>query len=245
MSKRKQFENMRDSMREREGSPDDFAYNGDDLDDDVIAELQRMSKNASTEINTTFSSREIRTGSLVWTPVGLKSDGEITREDWEDAGQLLQRLDASLQWLIGDWIVLGEHLNYGDRDTFAESIGFETKTIYDYAYVARNVEISVRTEILSFTHHKLVAAMTKKEQKKWLQKAEAEGWSVANLRDAVSGKKQLTTSDNNEFASEINRQRMNRVWRAVERGQWNAIEAEDIDELLNWLQAIRDKKLSK
>jgi hypothetical protein len=144
-----------------------------------------------------ISSKEIRIGAFVWTPVGLQIDGQINREDWEETGKLLNRLDISLQWLIGDWVVAAEALGYGDRQEFAEQIGFATQTIYDYSYVARNVEFSIRIENLDFGHHQLVASMDDPEkQRHWLERALAgddgkKRWSVARLRQEIAGNRLL------------------------------------------------------
>lgn len=129
--------------------------------------------------------QEIRSGAFLWTPVGLQAEGDISRDDWELTGQLLQRVDASIQWLIGDWINAADAINYGEAENFASELGFNVKTIYEYAYVSRKVEISIRMENLSFSHHQLVAAMEPEEQEKWLKRAAEEGISVAKLRAAI------------------------------------------------------------
>jgi hypothetical protein len=128
----------------------------------------------------------IRIGALVWKPTGLQVDGEVTREDWEATGKLLKQLDSSLQWLIGDLIVCGEYHQWGEQKAIAEAFDFEYSTIRDFAYVARNVEMSVRTDKLSFGHHKLVAGLKGNEQSYWLDKAIAEGWSIKDLNDALN-----------------------------------------------------------
>jgi hypothetical protein len=233
---------MRTDIRDREGSPDDFAYSGTNLEDDVIAELAALSRQDRAALIETFSTREIRTGPFLWTSVGLKAEGEIHRGDWEATGQILRRLDVSLQWLIGDWIVAGEKLGYGDHQSFAETIGFEVKTVYDFSYVARNVQFSVRTENLSFTHHKLVAPLNPDEQVYWLQRASAEGLSVARLREMIDGEQSLPVlPESNLYADIENRKRMNRVWRLVERSDWNHLRRDDLDALETWIRELKKK----
>jgi hypothetical protein len=136
-----------------------------------------------------LASDEFRVGAFVWKPTGLIIDGEIRREDWEETGKLLKMLDSSMQWLIGDLIVHGESLRWGDQKTIAEAFGFEYGTVRVYASVCRNVEMLIRINSLDFAHHQLVASMPRSEQKRWLQAA-AEGddgkrWSVARLRDEI------------------------------------------------------------
>lgn len=139
-------------------------------------------------IVSTLSSNDIRTGVFKWTPIGLEVDGNISREDWEETGRMLSFMDSALQWLIGDWLIAGEVLKYGDREEFAEAIGFKKETLYQYAWVANKVEISIRIENLKFGHHVLVAGMEPEDQKKWLGFAEENGLSVAKLREAIKTK---------------------------------------------------------
>jgi hypothetical protein len=233
---------MRTDIRDREGSPDDFAYNGSDLADDVIAELAALGRQDQAAIIETFNTREIRTGPFLWTSVGLKVEGEIRREDWESTGQILRRLDASLQWLIGDWIVAGEQLGYGDHQSFAETIGFEVKTIYDFSYVARKVQFSVRTENLSFTHHKIVAPLDATEQMYWLQRASSENLSAAKLREMIGNEERLPElPESNIYADVETRKRMNRIWRLVERSDWNHLRRDDLDALETWIRELKKK----
>ena len=110
-------------------------------------------------------------------PTALSSQ----RANWEQLGQLLFRFDRSMQWLIGDWLLHGEHNNWGKHEDIAAELGLDVKTLYDYRYVARHVEFSVRTEKLSFGHHKLVAQLEPSAQRHWLEKA------VAGDFDAVAG----------------------------------------------------------
>jgi N6-adenosine-specific RNA methylase IME4 len=51
--------------------------------------------------------------------------------------------------------------------------------------VASRVETSRRREVLSWSHHKEVAALEPAEQDAWLDRAEAEGWTRMDLRSAI------------------------------------------------------------
>jgi hypothetical protein len=63
--------------------------------------------------------------------------------------------------------------------------GRQKVTLLDYARVARRVPRSRRRTALSFTHHQLVAAMEPDEQEEWLDRAEANRWSVEEFRGAL------------------------------------------------------------
>lgn len=153
-----------------------------------------------------ISSNEIRIGAFLWTPVGLQVDGEITRQDWEETGRLLQRIDVSLQWLIGDFIVAGEELNYGQQEELAQQFGFQYGTVRTYATVARNVDLSIRVDKLSFKHHQLVAALPQERQVHWLNLA-AEGedgkiWSTGRLQQEISRRNASVSEDRFLFSKD-------------------------------------------
>lgn len=117
-----------------------------------------------------------------WHPVG-----ELSREQWEQAGLELQRFARSVNWLVGDWILYGER-NYGE--TYAEAIdltGLEYDTLKNVIWVARNVSERSRRRDLSWSHHQAVAALPETEQDMWLEAAEREGMTVARLRSKLQG----------------------------------------------------------
>lgn len=91
------------------------------------------------------------------TSVGLIQFAEVGEQDWQFVGRALKMLEGSLQWLIGDWALHGERVQYGQRREFAETVGYDIRSVEDYVYVASNVDFTVRTVNLSFGHHKRVA----------------------------------------------------------------------------------------
>jgi hypothetical protein len=202
MSKKKAFSSLKNQYNQDEETEElTRPYGG--LPSDLLQELQ-----ASQSMAMTLSSKDIRVGAFVWKPTGMVLDGEASFKDWQETGRILRKLDESIQWLLGDWIVMGEAYEYGERIAFAESIGFNVKTLDDYAYVARNVNFSVRTENLSFGHHKLVASLPDgDEQERWLTTAAENHWSIARLRDEIYGEKALEKPINDVFFAEYVRQR--------------------------------------
>lgn len=131
------------------------------------------------------------------TEVGLDPENlSLDKANWDQLGQLLFRFDKSIQWLIGDWLTYGENNKWGETEKIAAQMGYEVKTLYDYKLVANNVHFSVRTENLTFGHHKLVASIKDpEEQQKWLHLAEygdfdeatqtSKSWSISRLREAM------------------------------------------------------------
>lgn len=106
------------------------------------------------------------------TPTGIEFHEELTFEEWDDLGQKLAPVGKSIGFIIGDWINYGEG-RYGEKyDDAIARTGLAVQTLRNYAWVARRVEMSVRTDNLDFTHHQVVAKLkSPDEQGHWLQMA--------------------------------------------------------------------------
>jgi hypothetical protein len=79
---------------------------------------------------------------------------------WHELGIALCRLDEAKQWWLGDWWAFGEH-KYGDRKAILESddwTGPSFGTCANAASVCRAFETSRRRELLSFSHHQILAS---------------------------------------------------------------------------------------
>ncbi len=123
-------------------------------------------------------------------PAGLELRHGLTFEEWQAAGQWLQRAGGSVMWWVGDWWAYGEH-SYGERASQAVgSEGYKFQTLADAGWVARQIETSRRREVLSWNHHREVASLEPNEQDKFLDKAEKGGWSRNELRTHVRRRSQ-------------------------------------------------------
>ncbi len=120
-------------------------------------------------------------------PTGINFTGELTFEEWHNLGLQLVPIAKSIGFIVGDWINYGES-RYGEKyDEALKRTGLSYKTLQEYSYVARRVEMSVRTDNLDFHHHKLVAKCKDPEaQRKWLDTAVKENLSVARLRKSMN-----------------------------------------------------------
>ena len=90
--------------------------------------------------------------------VGLEIEDWVDERTWYEFGKLLQQMDYAWEWMVADWLAFGDH-KYGDKVYAAASriFGKAARTWEDYAYIARNVKISERSEILPVLTHKPVA----------------------------------------------------------------------------------------
>lgn len=114
---------------------------------------------------------QIQVGAFTLTPVGLEMTGENSKEEWDKIGEMLLRLEGSIQWLIGDWLVYGEGVHYGELKDFADKLEMDYGTLRNYASVARNVHLSLRNDKLSYHHHVAVSKLTPEWQKYALEHA--------------------------------------------------------------------------
>jgi N6-adenosine-specific RNA methylase IME4 len=95
---------------------------------------------------------------------------------------------------------------YIDRAHYDDALamwpGYERKTLRQYAWVAR--KSSIRIDDLSFAHHVLVASLPPADQQEWLEAALANGWTVAELRRQLRGRR-VNTPDlpEGEFATVV------------------------------------------
>lgn len=125
---------------------------------------------------------DLQVGKFTLSKTCVEVSGNPTFEEWQEAMAFAGRAESGVMWWIGDLLNDGE-VRYGETYAQAmEATELEYQTVADAKYVSGAIEFSVRTEKLSFTHHKLVAPLTKPQQTKWLAKAEKEGLSVAELR---------------------------------------------------------------
>jgi hypothetical protein len=109
---------------------------------------------------------------------------------WTLQGEELAKKEENVRWELADWLASGE--KYGrSAYHFANRIfpEYKTKTLQDWAYVARHVESSIRNRSLSFAHHQLVAGMLPAEQVKYLTWAEQQKASVSTLRGRINAER--------------------------------------------------------
>jgi hypothetical protein len=90
--------------------------------------------------------------------VGVEIAGSVDQRTWYEFGKLLRQVEYARDWVIADWLAFGEH-KYGDKiyQSAARLLGKSPRTWEDYAYIARNVRISERSEILPALLHRPVA----------------------------------------------------------------------------------------
>lgn len=129
----------------------------------------------------------VQVGRFALTPVGLRISGSASEDEWQKLGAMLQRVEGSVQWLIGDWYMYAERQWGRTYEQVAELTGYAEKTLREYASVARRVDLSIRMDKLTFGHHQVVAGMEPELQRQWLEWAAREGASISQMRKAIDG----------------------------------------------------------
>lgn len=119
------------------------------------------------------------------TPIGLVGLDKVnSQQEIEKIGHKLRAIETGVQWAIGDWLIATERVWGQTYQAVAEQLGFDAATLRHYKWVAGSVNLSIRIDKLSWSHHVLVAqfADDPEQQTAWLTMAAGEGWSVATMR---------------------------------------------------------------
>lgn len=120
----------------------------------------------------------------LWTPTSLTLPPDMTFSAWQAVGDVLGKMERSVQWWTGDWIRFGEAA-YGEMYAQAlDDSGREYSTLQSYVYVANRFDSLRRRNNLSWGHHREVAADPPEVADAWLERAESKGLSVMDLRTA-------------------------------------------------------------
>lgn len=169
--------------RKSEATPSDHNATTADLIDEMIGQKVRSPRTTQTAAIVVSDTGEVTLGKFVVSSVGVVIPEDTTEDEWMALLTAARKVKTALQWIISDWAAFGADRQWGTKyDDIAEQTGYKVETLTDMVYVARSVQFSVRTEKLSFTHHKLVAAYLPEQQAELLAQAIQNKWSVKALR---------------------------------------------------------------
>lgn len=174
-------------------------------------------------------------GGYELTPQGLIVN-YANQKDCELVGTLLFQLDESVQLLIGDWLVESERVYGQTYEKAAEIFNRTPGTLYNYKYVAQNVEFSLRNENLTYSHYAAVAHLPYERKQELLQCAVEGSWSVSRLRQEISGNHSPTLPAS-PLADTKNKRVFNRIWRTLSGGV-GEVKREDVQHLRRWLDEV-------
>ena len=118
------------------------------------------------------------------TAVGLVVPEDVQPDELKDVAVVIRDLQTSIQWIVGDLINSMEFVWGQSYQNVAIELGYEVKTVKEWAYICRN--LSIRMDKLSFGHHQQVASMPSDLQAQWLQWAVENSASITALRQAMA-----------------------------------------------------------
>lgn len=107
-------------------------------------------------------------------------------QQWRQLGEYLRFMEGSISWLIGDWMRYGEEHFKQKMSQALELTGWAVDTVKQYTWVAERVKPETRDADLSFSHHRVVADLPQKDQKKLLAHAKKEGLTVREFQREVT-----------------------------------------------------------
>lgn len=145
------------------------------------------------------------------TRTGLRISGELSLEEWCELAEGIGSLASTVAFVVGDWLVYGED-NFGaaagpcrrvPSALYHEAVaatGLDLTTLHNYAYVARRVRREIRTDRLSWEHHKILAKLPPGRQTEWIAtciaEQEAGRWvSTRRLRKSLTIGRLATAAD--------------------------------------------------
>lgn len=117
--------------------------------------------------------------------VGMKIANDLSFDEWLELAPSIGHASRSIGFVVGDWLVYGQNLFGPDgapgkrvkAEAYQKAIaatGLDLATLQNYAYVSRNMPITLRTERLSWEHHRLMAKLPEEAQKEWIDTCVAE-----------------------------------------------------------------------
>lgn len=114
---------------------------------------------------------------VAWVP-----QEDLGQAEWLSTGRRLGTIGRCSQWWIGDWIRYGT-ARWGEKYAEAARVtGYDVASLRNMAWVAAQFDLSLRSDKLSWSHHVLLAPLDTDGQCHWIERAERERLSVADLR---------------------------------------------------------------
>jgi len=123
-----------------------------------------------------------RGGGVAVSSVAWKPTTELNAQEWVTLGHRLGKIGRASQWWIGDWIHYGT-ARWGEKYASASRItGYDVASLRNMAWVAARFALSLRSDKLTWSHHALLAPLSRQEKEYWLNHAIENGLSVSDLR---------------------------------------------------------------
>jgi hypothetical protein len=84
---------------------------------------------------------------------------DVTQDELQIMGDLLQQMHGAMQFWIGDFANIFHDRHGVMYDALAEYFSVDKSTLENWAWVCRKIEKSLRNDLLGFSHHYAVAGL--------------------------------------------------------------------------------------
>lgn len=111
----------------------------------------------------------------------------LTYDGWIEKGRALRNIGHLYQFTVGDWVNEGEEIAGDRREQAIDDLGFDARTVTNWASVSRKIPAERRRAALDFSAHAAVAYQPLERQAELLDKAEAEDLGATELRAIIKG----------------------------------------------------------
>ena len=123
-------------------------------------------------------------GELTATGMAL-APGKLTYDKWASIGTKLREMNTASRWWLGDWVIYGERYLAETYTQALEDTDYDKETVRGFAYVCERFEPERRRDDVSWSHHRVVAALPPKEADRWLKLAAKNNWTVKELKKEI------------------------------------------------------------
>jgi hypothetical protein len=135
--------------------------------------------------------KPITLGAFVLTETGVEIDGQkVTWPNFQGAFEFAKRAHRSSGFWLADLLAYGESRKDWENHMshMADATGLTVGTLRNVRMVAK-IPPARRRAGVEFSHHVEVVPLEPADQDEFLERAETEGWSVRDLRDAIQAKR--------------------------------------------------------
>ena len=128
-------------------------------------------------------------GALTTTHLDLSERPDLDYETCESLAAFFGNINHASRWWLADIIIYSEEVHGQLVGQIAEATGLAPSSIENITSIGRRVPPSIRRPNLSFSVQGEVASLTPLEQIKWLDVAENERLTKAELRSRIRASK--------------------------------------------------------
>jgi site-specific DNA-methyltransferase (adenine-specific) len=115
-------------------------------------------------------------------PNALIIKGKPTERDYDEAFRRLSLMDCASSWWWGD-LAASQEKTYGSLKTLADKYDKSYGSLNKCKYVSERYELKNRFSTLGFLYHAIAAP--EHDRLDWLEKAEENGWTSAELKKQI------------------------------------------------------------